>query len=149
MRPRTRYTPLEEQEKIKFPPTITQQNKRESTNINLIMDKAKKTGILPSNKLNVEYGDFTLAEDLQDAFTKVEEARTEFDRLPGKVRKKFGQNPVAIMDFLSKEENREEAIELGLIEKPLEETKDIGEILEKLNEKLNIDTAIKPGISQE
>ena len=63
------------------------------------------------------FGDFTTSTDLHTAMIRVDEARQDFMELPANVRSKFRNNPLNLIDFLSREENYEEALELGLVEK--------------------------------
>ena len=41
-----------------------------------------------------------------------------FDNLPSDVRNRFNNNPAQLLDFVADPENKEEAIELGLLPKP-------------------------------
>lgn len=53
------------------------------------------------------------------------------DSLPGLVKKRFGNDPQRIIEFVSDPNNREEAIELGLIQPPVEDPpKKVGEKIE-------------------
>ena len=42
-------------------------------------------------------------------------AQDEFMELPAQLRARFNNDPALLIDFLEKEENREEAIKLGLV----------------------------------
>lgn len=107
-----------EEIKVLFPAeSRTQQHFREQTDINKIMSKAEKTGMIPVNRMNPKYGDFSDGRTYHESMVRISEIEQEFDKMPAEIKKRFSQNPAEIIDFLSKEENREEAIELGLIEK--------------------------------
>lgn len=99
--------------------SLTQQHFRKSTNINDIISKYHKTGVLPVQSMRPKnFGDFTGVVDYMDAMIRVKRVNEEFRSLPSKVRKRFENNPAELIAFLEKEGNRQEAIELGLIEEP-------------------------------
>lgn len=58
--------------------------------------------------------------DLQGALEVVRRAQEHFDALPADVRFRFGNDPVAFMNFVQDDANKDEAIKLGLIPKPEE-----------------------------
>ena len=62
------------------------------------------------------YGDFSELGDYMENMNKVIEAREMFDALPSKIRERFGNNPGAMINFVMDPNNRDEAIELGLLE---------------------------------
>lgn len=107
--------------------SMTEQDHRQRTNINSIMTKYNMTGVLPSNKHPGMYGDFTGAVDYHTAMNKCIDAREEFASLPSTVRKRFHNDVGELLEFLSDDENKKEAMELGLIPKPEPQTLDVGE----------------------
>lgn len=58
--------------------------------------------------------------DLQSALEIVRRSQEHFDALPADIRFRFGNDPVAFMNFVQDEANKDEAIKLGLIPKPEE-----------------------------
>lgn len=98
----------------------TDKSHRDECNINRIMTKAGFTGLV-AQKQNGLYGDFTNASDFQECQSRVMDAINDFQMLPSKIRKRFDNNPATLLDFLSNVANRDEAIELGLIERPSSE----------------------------
>lgn len=58
--------------------------------------------------------------DLQSALETVRRSQEHFDALPADVRFRFGNDPVAFMNFVQDDANKDEAIKLGLIPKPEE-----------------------------
>lgn len=102
-----------------FEPTRTQQHFKNEVNINQIMRKARKTGIMPMG-INepAMYGDFSEVGSYQEALQKINDANERFMSFPANIRKRFENNPQLLFQFLQSEDNRAEAIELGLIENP-------------------------------
>lgn len=109
---------------FKDDPGLTDQTQVKDCDINVILERFRQTGTLsdplhPSSRQPV-FGDFTDLPDYQGALDLIDRADQMFMQLPAKVRDRFANNPQEIFDFLSDEKNRDEAIELGLIVKPVE-----------------------------
>lgn len=97
----------------------TKQSFADETNINTIMLKWNRTGSIEHmNKRQGQYGDFSDAPDYHETFLRIQDANLAFDALPSEVRKRMHNDPGELMDFLADPENRDEAIELGLIDPP-------------------------------
>lgn len=105
---------------INHEPTRTQQQFQEQHDINNIMKKYQKVGVdynaLPNP--SGTYGDFTKVRTYQEAVQGALDSEAAFMQLPSSVRKRFANDPQELFDFLNDKNNREEAIRLGLIEKP-------------------------------
>lgn len=105
---------------ITFPEkTMTKQAFKDECDINNIMSKYQKTGLI-EHVQNVQgsYGDFTSVQDYQLSLNQVIAAQEAFDQLPAKIRERFANDPSHLMSFLGDEKNRDEAIRLGLLEAP-------------------------------
>jgi phage internal scaffolding protein len=103
-------------------PTLAQQNFKDECDINYIVRQFGLTGELPGNTLSPQYGDFTGVLDYHSAVNAVLAAQDDFMALPAQMRSRFNNDPAQLIDFLSLEENREEAIKLGLVAaKPISE----------------------------
>lgn len=104
-----------------YEPSRTQQQFKEQHDINNIMKKYQKAGIgydyLPAPRGGV-YGDFTKVRSYQEAVQGALDSEAAFMQLPSAVRKRFSNDPQELFDFLNDKNNRDEAIRLGLIEKP-------------------------------
>jgi len=100
-------------------PSRTQQQFKDQTNVNNIMKKYLKTGTITHlNTSSGQYGDFSTLTDYQKSLQTVIDANNSFNQLSSEIRKKFGNNPQLLINFLADPKNREEAIDLGLITKP-------------------------------
>ena len=97
-------------------PSMAQQQFREECDINTIMERFGRTGELIAPIRMPQYGDFDGVNDYHSAMNAIVEAQSAFDQLPAKVRARFGNDPAEFLDFVYNEENRDEAIRLGLVE---------------------------------
>lgn len=97
--------------------SMTKQSFKDETDINNILKKYLKTGILPLAQRVAEYGDYSDVGDYQSALNTVIGAQEAFMALPAKLRERFGNDPGQFLGFLSDPSNRKEAEELGLVEK--------------------------------
>lgn len=98
-------------------PSLTKQSFKDECDINYIVAKFAKTGVLDHEALvKPKFGDFLGVTDYQTALNQVIEAEEAFDALPAKVRSRFKNQPVEFLEFCSDEKNYDEMVELGLIE---------------------------------
>lgn len=101
-------------------PSRTKAEFAEDADINVIWARFQKTGHFPSVEEmggpQPMYGDFSSGEDFLAAATRVKEAQESFELLPAGVRERFRNDPKELLDFVSDEGNRAEALELGLVE---------------------------------
>jgi len=107
-------------------PSLTQQSMAEECDINFIMAKYQKHGVIEHvNSVQGQYGDFVTSTDYQVAMNEVLLAREAFESLPSSLRNRFENDPVQFLDFVHDDKNREEMIQLGLIEVPVENVNDV------------------------
>lgn len=100
-------------------PSRTKQSAKDECDINLIMSRWAKTGDLSHvNNSRPAYGDFTTATDYLAAVALVDQANEGFSQLPSEVRDRMNNDPAELLEFVHDDENRAEAIELGLIPAP-------------------------------
>ena len=97
-------------------PTMAQQQFREECDINTIMERFGRTGELIAPVRMPQYGDFDGVNDYHSAMNAIVDAQQNFDALPAKLRARFSNDPAEFIDFCMNEDNREEAIRLGLVE---------------------------------
>lgn len=100
-------------------PSLTIQSAEAETNINNIMRKYRQGGVVPQ-RTGAQYLDVSQSLDYHEAMGFVLNAQQAFDELPSIVRKEFGNDPNAMLQFVLDDRNRERAIELGLIDVPLD-----------------------------
>lgn len=89
--------------------------------INLIMARYKKTGILPESARNAaaRYGDFSQVPTFAEMQEKISLAHELFMALPASVRKQFSNDPAEFLAAADTEEGQELMVKLGLGERPL------------------------------
>jgi len=109
----------------------TQQQFKEQCDINAIMKKYERTGVLDHmrNEVQGEFGDFSDVPSYQESLNQVINAHEAFDSLPPRVKREFGYDPLKMVAFCADEKNLERARELGLA-KPLQkdESSPIGSV---------------------
>jgi len=95
-------------------PSLTQQQFKEEADINTIVDRFLKSGVLPTAATMPQYVDYEGVFDFQSAMNVVRRADENFMRLDAKVRARFNNSPQAFLEFFANPENADEAIRLGL-----------------------------------
>lgn len=113
-----------------------QQQFKEDCDINTIVKRFGLTGQLPEGLSMPVSGDFTQAVDYHTAMNLVRQADEEFLRIPAEVRARFNNDPGALMAFLEDASNREEAVKLGLVNAPVEKTRDMVQAIDELAARL-------------
>lgn len=95
--------------------SMTQQQYKDSCDINNIIKQYAQTGELPlSNKVG-QFLDVSNVQDYQSALTTVYEAQKAFDQLPSNIRSRFENDPNQLIAFLEDDKNFNEAQQLGLL----------------------------------
>lgn len=113
----SRYNPAP-QVAVEFDePSMTQQHFADECDINNILAKFVKTGILENIGPGV-YADVAEAGDYLDAIETIRRADEEFSSLPSHIRKEFDNSPANFLAFVADEKNRDRAVEIGLINQP-------------------------------
>lgn len=100
----------------------TRQEFAEDCDINNIMARYEKTGVISHNSPREPmYLDFTeIPDDLQSTLQMLEDAREAFMTLPASVRRDFDNDPTAFIEYASDPNNIDQMREWGLA-KPLEQ----------------------------
>lgn len=98
---------------------MTQQSAKDECDINLIVEAAKRGADLSQLTRPTMYGDFTGLPSYREALLMVNKARDMFMALDANVRKRFGNDPAEMLDFIADDKNRDEARSLGLL-KPVD-----------------------------
>lgn len=96
-------------------PSKTLQSDAEAADINHIMKRYEKHGILPELiKQNPRYGDFSDVPTYQEALDIVELAHTQFANLDAEIRKRFSNDPAEFLAFTNDPANIREMVKMGL-----------------------------------
>lgn len=102
----------------------TQQHFERETNINSIVSRYQKTGVLPTALIReVQFGE--VGPDLVQSLNKIKAAKEQFQLLPAKIREEFKNDPDQFMRFLADPHNFEKAKSLGIVEEKVVEKKEI------------------------
>jgi len=95
---------------------LTHQSFKDECDINTIMGRYLKTGVLPENLTQAEAQYLDVSDvDFQEAAQLVAGAKSLFEQLPSSIRNRFDNDPAKLLAFTSNENNRREAAEMGLL----------------------------------
>lgn len=98
-------------------PSKTQQQFKDDCDVNLILEKyTKGEDITHLSNRQGTYADVSQVDGLLDAHIQLKAAEKAFMQLPAQLRKKLGNNPLALEDYLNDPENIEEALHYGLLQ---------------------------------
>lgn len=96
-------------------PSLTRQEFAEDCDINTLMSKYEKTGVISHfNNGTPQYLDISDIPDLQMAHLVLSEASAAFMRLPANVRREFDNDPIKFTEFAGNPDNLEKMREWGL-----------------------------------
>lgn len=98
--------------------SLTRQSDAESADINVIMRRAEKTGVLPLYTREALFTDVTAIGSFREALETMRVAQEGFLALSPEIREKFGNDPVAFLDFTSNPANLAEIQAMGLLASP-------------------------------
>lgn len=86
-----------------------------------IIDRFTKTGILNATvnpERQARFGDFSeMPNDSLELATRIKDIESDFMSLPSSMRSKFGNSPLAFVNFIADPRNRSKAEELGILPK--------------------------------
>lgn len=98
-------------------PSLCQQQFAAECNINTIMKKYKKTGIIEHvNRYKAEYNNFIGYPDYHEAQNQILAAHEMFMTLPSSIRERFSNNAESFLAFAQNTDNIDEMRSLGLAE---------------------------------
>ncbi len=110
--------------RLKCGPGRTKQSFRDATDINKIVARFERTGLLEHvNKNPGTYADVSNLRDYPSALRLIKRGNDLFDALPSNLRSRFDNDPARLISFLDDPKNKEEAIKLGLLPKSKEAKK--------------------------
>jgi len=95
--------------------SLTQQQFKDEADINTIVDRFMKSGVMPDPVRMPQFVDIEGVFDYQSAMNAVRAADESFMRLDAKLRSRFNNSPQQFLDFFANPDNRSEAIRLGLV----------------------------------
>jgi len=96
-------------------PTLTKQAFKDECDINNIMSKYQKTGMVEHlNQNNGEYGDFISYEDYHTSLNQILEAQETFNSIPSSIREKFNNNPAEFLEFAQNPDNHNQMVQFGM-----------------------------------
>lgn len=96
------------------------QSESEGTDINVIMRKWQKQGIVPTGSAKTpQYGDFSDMTTYHLGLTQMIEAQADFEALPSAVRKHCDNDPGKFLDLVFDPERQVELVDLGLLPKSI------------------------------
>lgn len=104
-----------------FGPSRTKQSFKDECDVNNILSRYEKTGLLPQLSELPQYGDFSETMDYQTSMNFIVKANEQFDKLPAKLRKRFQNDPAQFMEFVHDPENSDDLVKMGLATKPVPE----------------------------
>lgn len=97
-------------------PSLTHQSMSADCDINNIMKRYDKTGIIDHvAQYEGNYGDFVNGGDYLHALLEVQQAQEMFFSLPADIRSRFENEPSKFLDFVEDPSNRSEMARMGLL----------------------------------
>lgn len=98
--------------------TGAKQSFKDECDINKILDRYHKTGVIDFvNRNEARYGEASSI-DFQTSMQIVADGNSMFEEMPAHLRKRFNNDPYEFLRFIENDQNRDEAIKLGLIQPP-------------------------------
>lgn len=96
---------------------LVDQSHKNMCDINIIMERYRKTGMLPQFREKIPYFvDNTGIKSIEEAHELVNEANYLFEQIPSHIRKLMDNNPANLVDFIKNPENIDVCTKYGLIE---------------------------------
>lgn len=99
-------------------PSLTQQHSKDEVDINLIMARYIKTGVIDHvAKYQPQYTENS-QQDYHQSMNIILKSNEMFAELPSSVRKQFSNDPAAFLDFVNDESNHDKLQDMGLTNTP-------------------------------
>lgn len=95
--------------------SLARESEKAASDVNNIVARFVKTGILPTATAQGFYGDVSELTDYREALEKVRSADAAFMQLPAEVRRRFDNDAATFLDFMSDPANLDEARKLGIV----------------------------------
>ena len=103
-------------EGLKWDKSLTKQSEAKATDINVIMARYEKTGVIPVSKRQAFFADVSTVADYRSVIERVRAVSEYFMEQPAELRAEFENDPAVFLDFISDPQNVGELRELGLLE---------------------------------
>lgn len=97
-------------------PSMTKQADAQETDINFIIKQYRNTGVVRHTSARLAQYSNTEAISFQDAMDYIARTTQEFEQLPADLRKRFGNDPTQLVEFMNDPANYDEAVKLGILE---------------------------------
>lgn len=115
---RTAYGP-KEPERLTCGKGMTKQSHSRECDINYIMAKFLKTGLIEHRNTHAENYGFATSDDYHTSLNIIHLAQEMFDDLPSQARTKFNNNPAEFLDYVQNPDNEDSLYDLGLTNNPV------------------------------
>lgn len=99
-------------------PSLTDQSQAKDCDVNVIVDRFMRTGVMPQMSGNPIYGDFSDPVSYQEALARVMLAEEQFLGLDAKTRARFDNDPARFLEFASDPKNVDAMVDMGLATRP-------------------------------
>lgn len=120
----TRYRPPASPSVVTVGKSATRQEFKAECDVNTILARMGAGLVAPLAAPEPVYADLdAVPSSYEECLRLVQDADARFAALPARLRDRFGNKPDSLLSFLSDSNNREEAIKLGLISPPSEDSK--------------------------
>lgn len=97
-------------------PSLTKQAHKDDCDINRIMKRWLRDGVLTHVSSAAQtFRDVASGHDYHQLMDTVLDVQDAFDSLPSDVRKRFANDPIMVLDFISDPANTDECVKLGLV----------------------------------
>jgi len=94
--------------------SMTQQQFAKDADINTILAKVERTGLVPLRGGQPYYGDFTKVSNFHTMQATVAAVMQDFMGLPADLRQRFQNDPATLLEWIADPKNLVEAVKLGL-----------------------------------
>jgi len=100
---------------------MTQQHFKDQVDINNILAKYRRTGVVEHVKKARElYGDFTELGEYARDLDKVAKAQQTFEMMPAEIRNQFKNSIQGFFEFIGDEKNKDQCVKWGIFDAPKE-----------------------------
>lgn len=99
-----------------FDKSRTRQSEAKACDVNVIMARFEKTGVLPVVNRQAFFADVSELGDYRSVVHNIRAAEDYFMSLPASVRARVDNDPAQFLDWVSNPDSRDELIQLGLLE---------------------------------